>query len=429
MNAPMPALRHALVATLLTLAAAGACAQTVSVWVHAGAGPERDGYVAAIAAFNDAEARLRRGARAALLSLPEGDYAAAVDRAAAAGQLPCVLEFDGPHVAAHAAAGRLLPLDDFENLVRVRRSMLASLVRQGTVGGRLYGMGQYDSGLALWGNRELLARAGVRIPSRSGDGWTLAELEAALSRLKAIGVAAPLDMKFNYGAGEWFTYGFAPLVQSLGGDLIERQRMGSAQGVINGAPAVKAMTLLQGWIRAGWVDAQPRDDRAFVDGRAALSWVGHWAWQGYRQALGDRLVLMPVPRFGARPVTGSGSWNFGIASGCAQRDAAARLIEHLMSREEILRITEVNGAVPGTGQALAFSRVYGPGGELRLFAEQLLSGQARVRPATPDYPAISAAFAGAVARIARGADVPSTLDAAARRIDEAIQRRRAGAKP
>lgn len=414
--------------TAALAASATVAAQTLRMWVHAGAGPEREGYVAAIAAFNAAEARARRSVRAELVSLPEGNYAAAVDRAAAEGRLPCVLEFDGPHVAAHAAAGRLLPLDGFENLTRLRGSMLGSLVRQGTVNGRLYGMGQYDSGLALWGNRELLARVGARIPTRSGDGWTLAELEDVLRKLKAAGVGVPLDMKFNYGAGEWFTYGFAPIVQSLGGDLVERERMDRAQGVINGAAAVRAMSLLQAWVRAGWVDAQPRDDRAFADGHAALSWVGHWAWRGYRQALGDKLVLMPVPRFGARPVTGSGSWNFGIAAGCAQREAAARLIEHLMSREEILRITEVNGAVPATGQALAFSRECAPGGALRLYAEQLLSGQARVRPATPDYPAITAAFAEAVAKIVRGADVQATLDAAARRIDLAIERRRGVAR-
>jgi multiple sugar transport system substrate-binding protein len=425
MNCGGRSLRRAgAIAGLLLAGAAAAHAQAFSVWVHSGPGPERDGYAASVRAFNEAEALARRGTRAELVSLPEGHYAAAVDRAAAAGTLPCVLEFDGPHVAAHAAAGRLLPLDGFEALARLRASMLASLVRQGTVDGRLYGIGQYDSGLALWGNRTLIERAGVRIPVRSGDGWTLAELEDALKKLKAAGVPTPLDLKFNYGVGEWFTYGFAPLLQSLGGDLIERERLARAQGVLNGAAAVRAMTLLLGWVTAGWVDAQPRDDRAFAEGRAALSWVGHWAWQGYRQALGDQLVLMPVPRFGARPVTGSGSWNFGIAASCTQPEAAARFIAHLMSRTEILRITEVNGAVPGTGQALAFSSLYGPGGELRLFAEQLLSGQARVRPATPAYPVITAAFSDAVAQIVRGADVQATLDDAARRIDQALERSR-----
>ena len=31
-----------------------------------------------------------------------------------------------------------------------------------------------------------------------------------------------IDLKMNYGAGEGFTYGFSPIVQSFGGDLIDR---------------------------------------------------------------------------------------------------------------------------------------------------------------------------------------------------------------
>lgn len=420
-------LRKRLDAALFSLAlacVAPAGAQTLSVWVHVGPGPERDAYTASINAFNEAEKTIGSKVRATLLPVPEAGYNEAVTKAAAEGRLPCVLEFDGPNVAAYAAAGHLLPLEGFERLTRIRNSMLASLVRQGTVNGQLYSVGQYDSGLALWGNRQLLKSIGVRIPTRASDGWTLSEFEDVLKRLKAAGVASPLDMKFNYGVGEWFTYGFAPIIQGFGGDLIERTNMRSAQGVLNGPEAVKAMTILQGWVKAGYVDAAPKDDSAFVQGRAALSWVGHWVYKDYKKALGEKLVLMPLPRFGSKPVVGSGSWNFGIAASCPEPDAAARFIEHLMSRPEVLRVTEVNGAVPGTGAAMAFSRHYAPNGELRLYAEQLLSGQARVRPTTPDYPVITAEFSNAINRIVRGADPQQTLNQAVVNIDRKIEEAR-----
>lgn len=396
--------------------------QTLDVWVHAGQGPERDVYTASIKAFNEAVRNLGGKVQAVLVPVPEVGYNEAVAKAAADGRLPCVLEFDGPNVAAYAAAGHLLPLENVQSLARIRNSMLASLVRQGTVNGRLYSVAQYDSGLALWGNRNMLNAVGVRIPTRAGDGWTLTEFDDVLKRLKSAGVPSPLDMKFNYGAGEWFTYGFSPIVQGFGGDLIERRSMRSAQGVLNGPGAVKAMSALQGWIKAGYVDVMPKDDLAFVEGRSALSWVGHWVHKDYKQALGDKLVLMPLPRFGVRPVVGSGSWNFGIAASCKEPQLAIRFIEHLMSSAEVLRVTEVNGAVPGTGAAMAFSRHYGPTGELRLYADQLLSGQAQVRPASPNYPVITAEFSNAVNRIARGADPQQTLNQAVINIDRKIEK-------
>lgn len=405
---------------VLGLSCGAATGQTLSVWVHSGPGPERDAYIASTKAFNEAQTQARDPVRAEIVPLPESEYNEAVNKAARERKLPCVLEFDGPNVAAYASAGHLVPLDRFEGLLKIRDSMLNSLVRQGTVDGTFYSVGQYDSGLALWGNRELLQRIGARIPSRTDDAWTLAELEEILKKLKATGVASPLDMKFNYGMGEWFTYGFAPIVQGFGGDLIERQSLRTARGTLNSSPSVKGLATLQGWIRQGYVDASPADNKSFVSGRSALSWVGHWVHNEYKAALGDKLVLMPLPRFGAKTVTGSGSWNFGIAATCPQPAAAAKFLEHLMSRAEILRVTEANGAVPGTGAAMVYSKTFAPGGALRLYADQLLAGQARVRPASPHYPVISRSFAQAINDVAKGADPQRALDEAAAKIDQHI---------
>jgi multiple sugar transport system substrate-binding protein len=48
-------------------------------------------------------------------------------------------------------------------------------------------------------------------------------------------------------------------------------------------------------------------------------------------------------------------------------------------------------------------------------------GRAEPRPITPAYPAITTAFAEAVANIAAGEDVKRELDKAAKKIDQDIQ--------
>jgi multiple sugar transport system substrate-binding protein len=387
------------------------------MWVHAGPGPERDVYIASVRAFNDASPDVK----IKLLILPEGKYSDQVNAAALANKLPCILDFDGPNVYNYAWSKKIVPLDEWPIGKLAKAEMLPTLVRQGTYNGKLYGVGQYDSGLALWGNAKTLRAAGIRIPKGVDDAWTGAEFDDALKKLKAAGVPFPLDMKFNYGIGEWVTYGFSPLVQSFGGDLIDRKGYKTAKGALNGPGAVKALSTLQGWVKQGYVNPATKNDGDFVQGKSALSWVGHWVYNDYRKALGDDLVLIPMPMFGARAVTGAGSWNFGISKSCETLPAASKVLEHLMSKTEILRITAQNGAVPATKAAQAESPHYGPNGALKLYIDQANKGVARVRPETPAYPTITAAFAEAVNNIVGGGDVQKELDKAVKKIDEDIE--------
>jgi multiple sugar transport system substrate-binding protein len=387
------------------------------MWVHAGPGPEASAYTAAVQAFN----QQNKDIRLEMLKLPEGSYGDQVNAAALARKLPCLLDFDGPNVYNYAWTKKIIPLDGFPELAALKPDLLPSLLRQGTYNGKLYSLGQYDSALAIWGNKKMLDKAGIRIPTTVRDTWTLAEFEAALKKLKDSGVATPLDMKFNYGVGEWFTYGFSPIVQSFGGDLINRNGFKTARGAINGDAAVKAMSALQRWVKSGYVNAASKDDGDFIKGKTALSYVGHWTYKDYKKALGDDLVLIPMPAFGSKPVTGAGSWNFGLSADCKEPKAAARVLAHLMSTPEILRVTEANGAMPGTNSALALSKDYGAKGDLRVFVQQARQEVALVRPETPAYPAITTAFAEAVNNIVAGADVKKELDRAANKIDQAIE--------
>ena len=249
-------------------------------------------------------------------------YTDAVNAAAVAGDLPCVLDLDGPNLYNYAWAGYLHPLDEYisEDL---RADLLPSLIDQGTYAGAMYANGQYDSGLALVGRRSLLEQAGVRIPTSTADAWSFDEFNAALDALReTAGTEWALDLKLNYGAGEWFSYGFSPIVQGFGGDLIDRSTYASADGVINGEASVAALTWLQGLVENGYVNPAPADDNDFVNGKAALGWVGHWMTTAYYDAFGDDMVILPMPNFGARQATGMGSWAWSITSQCDQPEAA-----------------------------------------------------------------------------------------------------------
>lgn len=390
---------------------------TITAWFHTGKPAERATIEEQVAAFNAANDDVA----VELVLIPEQGYHVQVESALAAGELPDVLDVDGPYLANLAWKGAIVPLDDLLP-TRVVEDLLPSIRAQGRYAGGFYGVGTFDSGLGLYADRRALAAAGVRIPQGIDDAWTAAELDEALHALRgreeaAGGDGAVLDLKLNY-QGEWFTYAFSPAVQSAGADLVERTHPPRAGGTLDGDGAVRALTRIQGWIGGDLVDPNS-DDRAFVDRRVALSWSGHWDFPRYREALGDDLLVLPLPDFGEGSRTGMGSWAWAVTAASAHPQAAARFVAFLLEDEQVLAMTQANGAVPATRGAVAASDRYGPDGPLRLFAEQLRRS-AVPRPVTPAYPAITEAFQDAFAAIRRGEDARAALEKAAARIDRDV---------
>jgi multiple sugar transport system substrate-binding protein len=387
----------------------------ITAWFHAsaGVGAERETLVHQVAAFNRAQGQVR----VKLITLPEGDYNEEVALAAASGNLPDVLDFDGPNLYNYAWAGDLMPLGSCLTAAQ-RVDLLPSIRQQGTYDGRMWGVGTFDSGLGLYVRRSILSKAGISIPTSPSQAWTAARFTRVLDRLRAIGFRRPLDLQINYDskAPEWYTYGFSPAVWSAGGDLIDRRGDRAVAGFMNGAPAIRALTTIQRWAKAGYVNPN-RDGMAFEEGTAPISWVGHWQFDAYTKAFPGDVQIVPLPRFGPRAATGMGSWQWGITANARNGDAAWRFISFLLRPQQVVAMTRANGAVPGTYSAIRLSPRFAAGGPEHLYVEQLQDGVAKPRPQTPAYPALTAAFARAFGSIVVGRrPVKPTLDAAARAV-------------
>jgi multiple sugar transport system substrate-binding protein len=385
------------------------------VWAHAGQEAERQVLQAQLERYNQQSGKIQLK----LTFIPERDYNAQVQAAALAGDLPDVLEFDGPYLYNYIWQRHLIPLEDV--LPRaLLDDLLPSIVAQGSYGQHLYSVGVYDSGLGLYARKSALQKIAARIPASAADAWSIDEFNQILGQLAALDDdQAVLDIKLNY-SGEWFTYGFSPLLQSAGADLIDRRSYQASDGTINSAAAVSAMQQLQTWIRRGYVDPN-LDDAAFTRGRVALSWVGHWEYERYRNAHKEDLLVLPLPDFGQGSRTGQGSWNWGITRHSEHSRAAAQFIEFLMQADEVLAMCNANGAVPGTKSAVRQSVLYGRQGPLALFAAQLMQGVSVPRPKTPAYPVITTEFQNAFQQIRNGGDAKQALDVAAQKIDRDIR--------
>jgi multiple sugar transport system substrate-binding protein len=388
----------------------------LQVWAHAGQAAEREILQQQVERYN----RQQSGVQIRLGFIPERSYNAQVQAAAIAGELPDVLEFDGPFLYNYVWQGHLIPLETLL-ATELQSDLLQSIRTQGSYHGHFYGIGSFDSGLGLFARRSLLQQAGIEdLPRHPQDAWPVAQFTALLDTLASGDPdGAVLDLKLNY-PDEWFSYAFSPLIQSAGGDLINRADYQSARDVLNSPATVSAMQRLQNWINQGRVD-QNVDDAAFTSGRVALSWAGHWEYPRYHQAWGDDLVVLPLPDFGTGNRTGQGSWVWGITRYCEHPRAAADFLEYLLQPAQVLAMANANGAVPATASAIRQSALYRADGPLHLFAVQLNDGYAVPRPQTPAYPVISNAFRRAFADIRDNDDVRAALDRAVQVIDQDIR--------
>jgi multiple sugar transport system substrate-binding protein len=423
----VPAGRRALACFLVALAFSGACQSAdkpsvhLALWAHSGQPGERAALTRAVAAFE----RDHPGTTVSVRVIPEGDYGDVVQTAIVGRALPDVLDLDGPRTASYASQGALRPLDGLLP-GSLLSGLLPSIRTQGTWEGRFWALGTFDSGLVLYADRRALRAAGLTWSTSVAGAWTGVQLDEALRRLAARDPDhRVLDLKLLYGTGEWLTYGFAPLLSSAGGALLD-PRTGRAHGAMDSATSVRALTVLRSWAR--YVDADPHET-AFVQRRVPLSWSGHWSYQEYRKALGDDLLLLPLPDLGNGSKSGQGSWAWAVSARSTHPREAADLLAWFASDANVAAWTDGNGAIPGTRSALARAPQFQPGGPLALFADQLerTCGSGPVtrscvtvpRPVTPDYPLVTTAFAQAVHEVLQGRDPAAALGAAAATVDGA----------
>lgn len=394
---------------------------TIQVWAHQGQEAEVQATQKAVDDFNASQSDIV----AEITFIPEGDYATTLGTTAA-DALPDVFDIDGPSMASLVYANKIQPLEQFVSAEAID-NQIASVQAQNTADdGLLYMVSQFDSGLALYGNKALLDAANVSYPTTIDEAWSVDEFEAALEALAAEDSDGKvIDIKENYG-GTWPGYAFLPIVNSTGNLALEGNR---AEGSLNDPAVADALGRFASW--RDYVDPNG-DDLAFTDGRVALSWVGHWVYNVHKDALGEDLVLIPLPDWGQGTKSGQGSFAWGIGASSDAPAAAGIFLDFLMGDGPVKEMTDANGAPPATKTATELSEFYKPGGPLQLYADQLAAtcgaGDVELtpscvtvpRPVSPAWPVINEQFSKAWWDAFNGADPQQALDAAAAAIDQDI---------
>ncbi|WP_083442270.1 ABC transporter substrate-binding protein [Nitriliruptor alkaliphilus] len=388
--------------------------QAVSLWTHSAGNPaEMEKLDAWLEEFN----AIQDGHQLVVESFPQGAYNDAVVAAALSDGLPCLLDIDGPNVPNWAYAGYLAPLDLPQETVD---AFLPTAVGQWD--GQVYAIGQFEAAVALLARASDLDELGLRVPTID-DPWSGEEFQAALDAYMDSG---EFEFAFDPGmawTGEWYPYAFSPLLQSFGGDLVDRDTFLTAEGVLNGDAALAWGEWWSSLFADGYAPGTSQDatnrETGFIDGRYGLQWNGIWAANAAIEELGDDVVFLPAPDWGGGSTIGAGSWQWGISAGCEHADVAQAFIEFILEPERVAAIADAQNVIPGRADARELTEKFSDGGDLAVFYD-LSAAQALIRPPSPAYTAMALIFEKAAADIADGADVATALDTAVDEIERDI---------
>ncbi|SES19096.1 extracellular solute-binding protein [Sphingobium sp. YR768] len=383
------------------------------LWQHQTGPEEHEANKQLIARFNAGHPDLKIHAQ----TIPQGSYPQSVMAAAMAGRLPCVLTVDSPMVPAFVWAGHIRPLDDL-----IDRNAFAEIAPAGLgrYNGHIYAVGQFDAALAIFTRRSTLAQVGARIPTVQHP-WTREEFDGLLGKLKATGRwQVPLDLGTREPNPNWWTYAYSPLLQSFGGDLIDRGANQTAQGVLNGPAAQQWAVWFRSLFVNGFARRQEPDDQSLLHGRVAMAYTGNWRAPDLEKAFGKDLLILPPPDLGHGVVIGGGSWQWAISSTCKSPKEAANFIQHVIRTDEIADMASAAGMIPSTEAAAERTSRFRRGGDWRVFFD-LSRAYAQQRPSTPAFTTISNAWYRAARDIMDGTNPRDSLDDAVDEIDQSIQ--------
>jgi multiple sugar transport system substrate-binding protein len=208
------------------------------------------------------------------------------------------------------------------------------------------------------------------------------------------------------------------MLQSFGGDLIDRSGYKSAKGVLNGDKAVEWGKWFRSLVTKDYAAQKsgksPADD--FRNGKSAIQWDGSWSAAANVEKFGDDLAILPPVDFGSGPKIGGASWQWGMSTTCSNKEGAQAYLNFSRQTKYFTAFAKATGTIPAADAAAAQVKDYQPGGKFNFFLQEAQKFTV-VRPVTPAYPFISTVFDKTARDILAGADVKGALDQAVSKID------------
>jgi multiple sugar transport system substrate-binding protein len=302
--------------------------------------------------------------------------------------LPDILMLDNPDLQQIAQSGALVPLND---LGLKADGYAEGVVSASTYEGKLYGLQPITNTIALFYNKDLLAKASLTPPK------TWEELRTSAKKLTAGGT---YGMAFSAPANFEGTWQFLPFMWSNGGDEKNIATPETAQAVQLWVDLMNDGSVSKSALN--WTQADVNEQ--FRAGKAAMMVNGPWQFPTLDQdkSLKYEVVQIPAPAAGKPVVAPLGGETWAVPqTGNKDRQAkAAKVIACLNSDENQVSIAKDSQTIPTKTALLANFSTSNP--NMAGFVDQIPTARARTgelgadwpKAATKIYTALQAALTG-----------------------------------
>ena len=277
-------------------------------------------------------------------TFPSDTYVSQLDTMIAGSNWPDVMRYTYQRLGKFKEADQMLDLTDMVSKESVD-DLLPAYKTALTSNGKLVGMPHHTDTVALFYNKEMFAKSGIRIPKDAADGWTWDELKQYSQKLKD-------DNHLDYAfGGVWEQgngYRYLPFVYMNGGAMLSDD---GKQVTIDSPKSLEAFKLYEDLRKSNLVvntafTQKMQNNTLFVAKKLAFVFAGSWHCSYMEENMPGNWGVTYMPQVNGKTTSDMGGNALFAYSGTKYPKAAAIFIDYITSKENMKAFCEAGNFLP-----------------------------------------------------------------------------------
>ena len=337
-----------------------------------------------------------------------------------------VLNVDAPLVTSYSVMGYLEPFENYMSRDELDKVFTQTGLNAAAYDGKVMTAPKRESGMIMVYNKDILDENNIPYPAY--------ETDKRMTWEECLDICRQVTKVENGTTTCWGIIGdqinrvwnVMPLANSLGAAWLSEDGL-TATGYLNSEASVKAMTFYQDLFNKYGVSPKGVNTNEaremFETGKVAFTW-GDPVCYARAKGKGINVGVCPVPYFeGGVPAVGCDSWHIGINANSKHKEEAAEFIKYITVGEGSGIFLDSQNNIGANMERIArITDASAPDHEVYALLASDLENYSVSRPKTPGYNEWSDVVNAAIEDIRNGADVKTTLDTSAARIDDILKK-------
>lgn len=275
---------------------------------------------------------------------PSGQFPEMLDTRIGGDDWPDVIRYTYQKIGKFKEADVMLDLTPYiskENLEDISPAFLSACQYKG----KLVAMPHHADTMAVFYNKEMFEKSGVRIPTGVDDAWTWEEMTEIARKVKA-------DNHLPFASGGiWATnngYRYLPFIYMAGGSLLNDDQ---TEITINAPEALEGIKLYEDWRKEdlfsnGSMTGENTANQLFVAGQLGFSFSGSWHCSYMDENMKGKWGVTYMPQKDGKTGSDMGGNSVFAYKGTKYPKAAAMVVEYITRAENMKTFCETGSFIP-----------------------------------------------------------------------------------